>query len=376
MSNIFRIFNIFFNIKYNFKVPTKKDILLVDKLSEELINKTLFKKRYDILYAKKDRINLFILIKTLLTFKFFGFNEQYIHEYIRSVNPKVVISFRDNDISFYKLKSLFKKIKFISVQNGYRHKDEIFFNKLSKEKINKTKLLVDYYFLFGKNNVSKFKRFIKFESKLLGSFRNNKNPINKKKILKNSILFISNFRLQKVKYNKTGYNVEKKLLFYLEDFCIRHKINLNIVGSSITNKVLEKNYLLSNLREKNNINYYEKKTGSNIYSLIDRHDTIVFIDSTLGYEAMARQKKIACFSSRKNMNKIVRPFGFPNDKKFNNFFYSNYDTKDEVFRVLKNVFFTSNKNWSRYYFPELKNLISFNKNNILLYKTIKKILKN
>ena len=282
MSNILRALCTIIKTRYVFKRPLKKEILLIDKLSEELLYKSIFKKKYEILYSKKYQINLFIIIKIFFKLNLYSLHQNYIYEYIRLVEPKIIISFKDNDIFFYKLKNIFKDIKFISVQNGYRHKDEIFFNKLKKEKINKTKLLVDYYFLFNQNIASKLKKYIKFESKLLGSFRNNKNPVNKKKIFKNSILFISQFRLQKVKNNKTGFNVENKLLFYLEDFCIRHKINLNIAGASSINKVFEKNYLLYNLRKKNKINYYEKKTGNNSYNLVDKHDMIVFIDSTLG----------------------------------------------------------------------------------------------
>ena len=35
------------------------------------------------------------------------------------------------------------------------------------------------------------------------------------------------------------------------------------------------------------------------YKLIDKFDTIVFVDSTLGYESISREKKVAIFSSRK-----------------------------------------------------------------------------
>ena len=376
MSNILRVFCTIYKTRYVIKKPKEKEILLIDKLSEELLLNSIFKKKYEVLHSKKYQINLFILLKAFLKFNFFSFHENYTYEYIRQVKPKVVISFKDNDIFFYRLKNIFKNIKFISVQNGFRHKNEIFFNSLSVEKKKKTKLAVDYYFLFGRNNILKLKKFIKFTPKLLGSFRNNKVSLSNKRSKKNSVLFVSNFRLKKVNFDKRGYNVEKKILSHVKDFCNKYKLYLNIAGSTITDQSLEKDYLTSDLK-KDNINYILKvKTTRAAYDLIDKYDLIIFIDSTLGYESIARKKKIASFSCRKKDNSLIRPFGFPNTKKFNDFFYSHSDTKKEVFRVLKNAFFISNKKWLKYYFPELKDLISYNKNNELFYKTIKNILKS
>lgn len=376
MSNILRALCTIFKTRYVFKSPPKKEILLIDKLSEELLYKSIFKNKYEILYSKKYQINLFIIFKIFFKLNLYSLHQNYIYEYIRLVKPKIIISFKDNDIFFYKLKNIFKDIKFISVQNGYRHKNEIFFDNLLSEKKKKTKLSIDYYFLFGKNSIFELKKFIKFTPKLLGSFRNNKVPISNKKNNKKSVLFVSNFRLKKVNFDKRGYNVEKKILSYVTDFCSQYKLTLNIAGSTIIDQNLEKYYLTSDLKNKK-ISYIVKKEKNHTsYDLIDKHNLIIFIDSTLGYEAIARKKKIASFSCRKKDMSLIRPFGFPSNKKLNTFFYSHHDSKEEVFRVLKNAFFISNKKWSKYYFPELKDLISYNKNNQLFYNTIKNILKS
>ncbi len=376
MSKILSVFFAICKIRYVINRPKIKEILLIDKLSEELLFNSIFKKRYEILHSKKYQINLFILFKSIFKLNLLSFHENYTYEYIRQVKPKIVISFKDNDIFFYKLKNIFKNIKFVSVQNGFRHKNETFFNSLYEEKKKKIKLAVDYYFLFGRNNVNKLKQFIKFTPKILGSFRNNKVSLSNKRSKKNSVLFVSNFRLKKVKFDKRGYNVEKRILSSVKDFCNKYKLYLNIAGSTITYQSSEKDYLISDLK-KDNLKYIVKRNNLRAaYDLVDKHDLIIFIDSTLGYESIARKKKIASFSCRKKDNNLIRPFGFPNTKKFNNFFYSHSDTKKEVFRVLKNTFFISNKKWVKYYFPELRDLISYNQNNKLFYKTIKNILKS
>ena len=134
MSKILSVFFAICKIRYVINRPKIKEILLIDKLSEELLFNSIFKKRYEILHSKKYQINLFILFKSIFKLNLLSFHENYTYEYIRQVKPKIVISFKDNDIFFYKLKNLFKNIKFVSVQNGFRHKNETFFNSLYEEK--------------------------------------------------------------------------------------------------------------------------------------------------------------------------------------------------------------------------------------------------
>ena len=98
--------------------------------------------------------------------------------------------------------------------------------------------------------------------------------------------------MKKVKFDKRGYNVEKRILSFVKDFCNKYKLYLNIAGSTITDQSLEKDYLISDLK-KDNLKYIVK--GNKIraaYDLVDKHDLIIFIDSTLGYESIARKKKL------------------------------------------------------------------------------------
>ena len=85
------------------------------------------------------------------------------------------------------------------------------------------------------------------------------------------------------------------------------------------------------------------------YQLVDLYDMIVFIDSTLGYEAIARNKKVAVFSTRRSdyEDKQGSPFGWPKLINENGFFYTNILSKDEVYRVLNNVFNCSQINWKK-----------------------------
>merc|ERR1711991_1044691 len=106
--------------KFIFSPPKSSKILILDIYNKELI-KILFNLQFKMIY--------------------------YIHHYIKTVNPKIIITFTDNSIFFYKLKKDFPNIKFIAVQNGYRRRVGDIYDNLSK---NKDKLMADYIFTFGK----------------------------------------------------------------------------------------------------------------------------------------------------------------------------------------------------------------------------------
>ena len=144
---------------------------------------------------------------------------------------------------------------------------------------------------------------------------------------------------------------------------------------SIENYLEEKNYLLSKLPEKHNVRVIKKKSRFDNYSLVNKFETIVFIDSTLGYEAIARKKKIVALSCRKLENTLpFAPFGFPTIKSNKAFFFTNFNTKKEIFRVLNNVYNLSQKKWVENYQKKLNVFMSFNKDNIILKNTINKLI--
>ena len=63
---------IIFETKFIFSKPKKTQILLYDqgKKFNELIKKTLKKKSVSILYVRMEEINLYVLLKIFLQFKF------------------------------------------------------------------------------------------------------------------------------------------------------------------------------------------------------------------------------------------------------------------------------------------------------------------
>ena len=96
--------------------------------------------------TRYESINLLILLKTFLNFKF-SFND-YIKEYIKNSGCEVIISFIDNKIFYYKLKEFFSKNCYL---NSKWNENRIFFKKLSKEKDLKLDYLLTFSNFYSKN---------------------------------------------------------------------------------------------------------------------------------------------------------------------------------------------------------------------------------
>ena len=179
---------------YELKKPPKKNIVFFDISHVNLIvSKFKIKPdQYTTIHSRLEKINIYILIKSLFSrnFKFNLFN--YYLEFIKYTNAKIVITLIDNNVTFYKFKQYLPHIKFISVQNGHRSENRDWFLILKKNYNFRKILKSDIYFTCNKEYGNKVNRYINCQIKPIGFYRSNlvtKKTTQKKK----TILFISQF---------------------------------------------------------------------------------------------------------------------------------------------------------------------------------------
>ena len=149
MANLIKAILTLFKCKFDFKKVKKEKMLIFDTMSLLLVSKfknfwpndksltsketllllSKFKKfeildvRYEILDVRYKVFNFWVLLENFMNLKFTF--KDYILTFISKVNPKVVLTYNDNYPLFYELKNYFPKVKFIAVQNGYRHKSQL-----------------------------------------------------------------------------------------------------------------------------------------------------------------------------------------------------------------------------------------------------------
>ena len=84
------------------------------------------------------------------------------------------------------------EVYFLSIQNGVRNQETYFFKRKfqnSNSRLLKN-LKCDHFFVFNNYYIKEYKKIIKSEYHIIGSFNNNINKLNKTKY-KNSYLFIA-----------------------------------------------------------------------------------------------------------------------------------------------------------------------------------------
>ena len=143
------------NIKIIFLKKPEKKVIIFDRLTGEYLFDFFQEKDFFIIDVPGERRNVQNLYFSFPIFKSIFFEIIrgnltlcYWIALIKQINPKLVITFSDNNYDFHKIsKILGKKYKFISIQNAYR--DESYFSEEKAKKI-----FIENYLCFGEQTVS------------------------------------------------------------------------------------------------------------------------------------------------------------------------------------------------------------------------------
>tara|TARA_X000001036_G_scaffold413712_1_gene428271 strand:- start:24117 stop:25268 length:1152 start_codon:yes stop_codon:yes gene_type:complete len=379
LIKIKRLIEVLIKAKFKFNFIKKKKILIYDKLTLREVYKNLNQKDIDFIYTRNEEFNIFVILKTILRFKFD--KKSYLKQMISFHNPKIVLTSSEHDLFFYTLKKYFPKVKFCMVQNGSRSKN---FDNFDQLKRNREKYEIDYFFLFNKYISKEYKKYIKFKPVIIGSIKNNQNKINKKVQYKRSVLFISQFKPNYVANlnnkkilltveNDSSFWIENKILPIIKNFCSTNKITFGVLGRYSNKENLfhiEKNYYKKIIKTKFNMH---SQNNSN-YKNIDKYENILSIDSTLGHETIPRKRKIMFITARKINNQLVSNAMWPKKIKSNSNFFTNKIDTLSIENLLKKNVFLNYKKWEKKNKSFIFDYMPFDFKNKIYQNAINKIL--
>lgn len=388
IKRLIKLFYSFLSSKKSFKIPNKKDILIYDNANSYVIKNYINNISYHILYIRWEYINVSCLFLSIFNSSFWQFNfaKAYEDTIIRFVKPKIAITLMDNNKNFYRLSDDYENLITISIQNGWRNQNDIFFSPT-----NKNKLKVDYLFVFGSGIAKKYRNVIKGKIIVAGSIKNNHiNEIEDKfKYDPNNILFISSYRFNSgnvILYDDSGlpinwhdlYKYELQLIHWLSEWCLTNKKKLIICPRYQNNNLGEYSWY-KKILQKNKVDwdFYPKNNPYSSYQAIEKSDIIVSTPSTLGYEALSRGKKTAFLITRGELigNKGLR-FGWPLNLSDTGHFWSNKPNKNEFSRVMNYLNTISEEDWKLLWSRYKDDLIYFEKGNSKFRQIIDKIRAN
>jgi surface carbohydrate biosynthesis protein len=355
--------------------PRVASVLIYDREGSVDFTDYLDFNNVEIFECRGESINIIVL---LLSFYKFGLKinfERYAGQYLATVSPLVVLTFIDNTITFYQLKKYFHKAKFISIQNGYR--DNCLFKTLLEDSKKDELLEADAILCFGTAIGQEYTKHITSEILPLGSFKNNKIHKNKKPKNISEILFISQYRTP-VWHNGNPtmpvgsrhilwddfYSTESHLLPCLLSFCKANGYDLKVCGTSFNENREEESYFISLLGE-DGWSYIKKNSHLGSYERLDEAACVVFIDSTLGYEALGRGVKAIAFPARgKALEADDRGFGWPANLSDTGPFWANNFDESIVEGLLEYITSVSDKDWQETSQKIIPKIMGYDQGNI------------
>jgi surface carbohydrate biosynthesis protein len=365
--------------KKTFFAPSPCELLIFDENFPKILSTYLKNYNYSTLSVRGESINLYVLIKSVLKLEFWTKNPftTYIDSYIKITNPKIILTFIDNNPYFYLIKKRFKNKIFIFVQNGMRmnRKDDIFgIIKRNKD------FRVDYMCVHNKFIGKKYNEYIVGKVIPIGNFLNNA-FISKRKIIKDQIVFISQYvpesdsNLDSTQDWNKFYASEKVILIFLKDWCRKNKKKLVIAGRSTGIDNLEKDFF-QEIMEESPYKFISNKNGKASYDLISSAEIVVSIDSTLGLEALSRNKKVACMSIRETSDVTRHLFGWPANLPIDGPFWTNQIRHERFEQILDFLNLVPDYEWKDIYSKYITKIMIFNPGNTVFHNLLKQLLKN
>ena len=335
------IFKLFYNL--DFSIPKKKKYLVFDNLRSKYF-KHYLGESLNVINFRDNKFSFFAILYALIFFYRSELKIEYIKFFLNFSEKKIILSFNYNRLILYRLKKYYPNVKIIIIQNGISNK--FFIDKLKKSKI---KLSCDYFLCMTKIEKKIFEKYIDANFIIIGSFLNNYYQKENKKDC-NEILIISQYRDKdrmndlKLSYQNTHEFLIRSLIKFLKVKKFKEKIS--ILGSS-SNPKKEKIYF-KKFFKRFRFNFYQKKEFFG-YNRVDNSKIVLGIDSTLLFEAFARNKKVGIFNLSGNFDKyrVHDTFLWKYYLKGDGIFWIRSKNEKKIFKIFNYLLNCSNIEWSK-----------------------------
>lgn len=336
-------------------MPKKSSVLIFDSCNQHVLMDYVKKWNPEVLNVRGEKINIPIFIKSL--FKGGSISEAYKDCFIRSVNPKLIMTFIDNDCSFYMLAQKHPKVKTLFIQNGLRGYYADVFEKFDKPISAKNDFKVHYMLTFGSVIGEEYKKHVNGTVVPIGSLKNNQvsqtQPPHQGWITfvsqwhENGFFMGDCFFSQKVFFE----DIDRPILQFLKNYAEKNNKKLKIIPRNLSQgnsqmRLKEEAYYRDILKIEPD--FIEPQGIYPSYQAMDAAEVVVSVDSTMGYESVARGKKTAIFSTRtKLLNVQGLSYGWPGNFPDEGPFWTNNSSPESFNRIMDYLFNTSQDNWKK-----------------------------
>lgn len=356
------------------RAPKKTPVVIFDRNGSEVFKRYLDPANVSILEIRGESINIPTLIATVIRHGAGASLPKYAQQYVRMTGARLALTHIDNDPDFYLLKDACPGLTVISVQNGAR--DDTTFDIFAKYS-RSASLRADYVLCFGKFVGQRYSDRVEARIEPIGSFMNNLVSRRAAPHGSRRVLFLSQYRPphpdwtdpvmpvgERVIPLAEFYSPERFLLPRLAQFCHQNDLEFAICGSSLDEPERERSFFADMLGDEPWL-FLPRKGLSTSYERLDEAKCVVFIDSTLGYEALGRGVKAAAISLRGVMvtKTADRGYGlhagYPDDGPF----WTNVPDEAKIERVLRYITTVSDEEWRSARATYVSDVVAFDPDN-------------
>ncbi len=381
LSKFHRIIRVLRATRISFRIPKRTPLVQIHKDGLDVL--TQYVERSLISVVDPSELNFWILFRCLISRKFQM--KEYFARAIKAHRPRVVITFIDNDISFYQLKSLNSSPAYIAVQNGLRHNYAYDYRSGFVDHLlnagGKDRLSADLICTFGKGSSLFFEKNIRTKTLVTGNLRNNSMELLIPHQVEYDIVFMSQhapfdlanrneiFYLNEVSLSiQDFYKIESNVARFLAQYCKDHSLQFAVSGKRGPDELFEQNFFseaIGNLP----FTFLPRIDSRSSYANAYNSKLVVVVDSTIGYELLSRGKKVAFFSARQ-FEQQQRPdngrdscFGYPNAYPDTGAFWTNFPDPTEYTRILDSILEMTEAEWADQIQPYTEDLMAYRPDN-------------
>ena len=354
LKDVLRFIVYFIRTKKSWRWPRRSKVLVFDACNLDLLEDYLQPWDPEVLHVRGETINARVALASLLNGGLTW--DAYADCFIRRVGPILVLSLIDNRPAFLTISQRHAAVKTAFVQNGWRSYYGDIFETLDKmDPALRSKSSVDHMLVFGSAVGSEYSRYLHGDVIPIGSLKNNR-LASTQPLQRDVLAFISQWAPDGIPIRGKFYSqaeffaaTDRPIIQCLARYASRNGKTLRIIPRSTASSSLrerEKEYFRAILGA--DVEFLEPPGMYPSYQAVDAAEVVVAVDTTLGYEAIARGKKTAMFSVRSAVLAVPGfTYGWPAEFPAEGPFWTNRRDSESFDRILDHLFAVDQAGWVR-----------------------------
>ena len=353
-------------------LPPRSAVLVYDRAGSRHLARLLDSvKQPPVLAIRGEELNLAVLQRAM--FRKGSLADAYEDCYIACVQPNLILTFIDNSSRFYLLADRHPSLRTMFVQNGWRGGLwDVFHATLKRQPEQLSRRRVDVMCTYGAAIGSEYGRHMRGRAVVTGSFLCNEFPKQQNVVRNLRIAYISIYTGS----NNVVQQAVNVVLPALLEYSRARGIPLVVVGRSAgaAEAEAEEQYYRNMLDD--GFEFCRRHAQYSSYKYLDESEVSVSIDSSLGYETVARGNKNAFFSIMRAFTSCEEfNFGWPGTYLDEGPFWTNQPDPGAFNRILDHLFAVDVSQWrAELAAHRYDDLMTFDPGNVILKNALQQEL--